>query len=150
MTVHRRAFRGLVAAALLLVACGLPRSVKAWDAGTTHRGLTAGAVSASKLHALLARHLGRPLGSFEPLRLDHGALDPDLARALKARLERLDPAGGARPSPDGVSSAMGWVLAGAVLEKTPPERGRHHFFEPGKRAGLDDAPGLSGEVYAVR
>jgi hypothetical protein len=36
------------------------------------------------------------------------------------------------------------------LAKTPPERGRHHFFEPQTRTGLDDGPGLSGTVHAAR
>ena len=30
------------------------------------------------------------------------------------------------------------------------ELGRHHFFEPGKRSGLDDGPGLSGALHATR
>ena len=46
--------------------------------------------------------------------------------------------------------ASAWVQAGAVLAKTPPERGRHHFLEPQKRMGLDDGPGLSGTVHAAR
>jgi len=71
----------------------------------THRGLHERALSSSKLHSTLAQQLGRPLGSFEPLRLDTETLDPDVARAVKARLDRLDPAGGARPSPEGVASA---------------------------------------------
>jgi hypothetical protein len=122
----------------------------AWDPATTHRGLTERAVSRSKLHAVLAQELGRPLGGYEPLRLDASALAPDEARGLRDRLARLDPAGGTQPSSDGVAAAFAWVWAGAVLEKTPPERGRHHFFEPGLRTGLDDGPGLSGELHVAR
>jgi hypothetical protein len=132
---------------LLLLA---PRVARAWDPAATHSGLTDRAIAASKLHATLVQQLGRPLGGFEPLRLDTAALDPNIARPLVARLARFDPAGGYRPSPEGVAMAAAWVKAGAVLEKTPPERGRHHFFEPGQRAGLDDAPGLSGTWHAAR
>jgi hypothetical protein len=136
--------------ALVLLLALVPGRLLAWDASTTHSGLTERAVAASKLHATLVERLARPLGGFEPLRLDGSTLDAEVARSLKARLDRLDPAGGCRPSADGVATAAAWVRAGAVLEKTPPERGRHHFFEPARRAGLDDAPGLSGTLHAVR
>lgn len=122
----------------------------AWDASTTHAGLTERALSASIFHAVLAHRLGRPLGSLEPLRLDASALDVDRARLLKSRLANLDPAGGYRPSADGIATALAWVKAGAVLAKTPPEQGRNHFLEPGKRSGLDDSPGLSGTLHSVR
>jgi hypothetical protein len=126
------------------------RQALAWDPATTHSGLTERALSVSKFHATLAQQLGWALGSFEPLRLHAGALGPNAARTLLARLDMLDPAGGYRPNADGVAVAAAWVRAGAVLEKTPPERGRHHFFEPRTRAGLDDGPGLSGTVHAAR
>jgi hypothetical protein len=128
----------------------LPRFALAWDPATTHAGLTARALAASKFHATLAHQLGRALGSLEPLRLDISALEPDEGRSLKARFEALDPAGGYRPSAEGIAAASAWVRAGAVLAKTPPERGRHHFFEPRTRTGLDDGPGLSGTVHAAR
>jgi hypothetical protein len=138
---------GVLALGLVLAAT---RPALAWDPATTHSGLTERALAASRFHATLVERLGRPLGGFEPLRLDASVLDPDTARSLKARLDRFDPAGGQRPSADGVALASAWVRAGAVLEKTPPERGRHHFFEPGQRAGLDDGPGLSGTLHAAR
>lgn len=122
----------------------------AWDPATTHAGLTERALAASKFHAVLAHQLGRPLGSLEPLRLDTRTLDVDSGRDLKDRLNVLDSAGGYRPNGDGVETAGAWVRAGAVLAKTPPERGRHHFFEPSNRKGLDDGPGLSGTLHAAR
>jgi hypothetical protein len=127
-----------------------PRFALAWDPATTHAGLTAQALAASKFHATLAHDLGRALGSLEPLRLDLSALEPDVGRGLKSRLEALDPAGGYRPSADGIATASAWVRAGSVLAKTPPERGRHHFFNPRTRKGLDDGPGLSGTLHAAR
>ena len=128
----------------------MPNSALAWDPATTHAGLTGQALVASKFHATLAHQLDRALGSLEPLRLDLSALDADTARSLRARLEALDPAGGYRPSAEGIATASTWVRAGAVLAKTPPERGRHHFFEPRTGTGLDDGPGLSGTWHAAR
>ena len=141
------------AVALVLVAgltAFLSRPALAWDPGTTHAGLTERALASSKFHATLAHDLGRALGSLEPLRLDMGALESNLARSLRSRLNALDPAGGYRPSPEGIATASAWVRAGAVLAKTPPERGRHHFFEPRTKSGLDDGPGLSGAVHVAR
>jgi hypothetical protein len=146
MSVRRAVLRGLPVGLLLLV--GGP--VWAWDAATTHAGLTERALAASQFHGVLARQLGRALGPFEPLKLHASAMDADALRSLNGRLSRLDSAGGYRPSTDGVLSAVGWVKAGAVLAKTPPELGRNHFFEPAKRAGLDDASGLSGTLHAAR
>jgi hypothetical protein len=147
--VNVPAGRGLHALTVGLVLL-VGRSALAWDPATTHSGLTERAVAASKLHAVLAQQLGRPLGSFEPLRLDANVLDADTDRSFKARWDRFDPASGYRPSKDGVAMASAWVRAGAVLEKTPPERGRNHFLEPGQRTGLDDGPGLSGTLHAAR
>jgi hypothetical protein len=41
-------------------------------------------------------------------------------------------------------------VAGAVLAKTPPERGRNHFFDPTTHKGLDDGPGLTGLTHELR
>ncbi len=128
----------------------LPQRALAWDPATTHAGLTERALAASKLHATLAHQLGRPLGSLEPLRLDASTLDADVARDLRIRLHALDSAGGYCPNAEGIATASAWVRAGAVLAKTPPERGRNHFIEPQTRTGLDDGPGLSGTLHALR
>jgi hypothetical protein len=40
-------------------------------------------------------------------------------------------------------------VAGSVLEKTPPERARHHFLDPRTGKGLDDSGGLSGTFHAL-
>jgi hypothetical protein len=142
-----------VGARLLILPLALvaaPRFAHAWDPATTHNGMTERAAAISKFHATLVHDLDRALGIFEPLRLDFGLLDRNVARSLKARLETLDPAGGCRPSSDGVATASAWLRAGAVLAKTPPERGRNHFLEPGTLSGLDDSGGLSGTLYAAR
>lgn len=123
----------LPAAAVLLVAA---RPAIAWDPATTHAGLTERAAAASKLHAALARRFGRPLGLLEPLAL-HAEMRPAARRIdLEERLRALDPAGGFRPDERGIATAVGWLAAGSVLAKTPPERGRHHFFDPTRGRGL--------------
>lgn len=140
---------GLVAATCL-VTCA---PAWAWDAATTHAGMTERALAGSTFHAAIAHRMGRALGAFEPLKLHANHLDADTLRSLNGRLEMLDSAGGYRPSfsnADSTLTALGWVKAGAVLAKTPPERGRNHFLEPGTRAGLDDGPGLSGTAHALR
>jgi hypothetical protein len=146
MKLRRMPFWVMVAGAMSL----LSQPALAWDPATTHAGLTERALAGSNFHATLAHQLGRALGSLEPLHLDLGALAPNTGRSLKSRLDALDPAGGYRPSAEGVATASAWVRAGAVLAKTPPERGRHHFFEPRTRKGLDDGPGLSGAVHVAR
>ncbi|MGC9982181.1 MAG: hypothetical protein ABSF35_01005 [Polyangia bacterium] len=124
-------------------------TARAYEPATTHAGLTARAVETSRLHHLLAR-LGRPLGLLEPLRIGFDLFGRDERRALQARLDALDPAGGYRPGPDGVAGAAHWVVAGAVLAKTPPERGADHFLDPATGKGLYDDPGLSGVAHGVR
>ena len=148
VTGPRAVFVGLAFVSALFVV-GIQPAL-AWDPATTHAGLTERALAASRFHAVLAHQLGRALGSLEPLRLDTGVLDADTSRDLRDRLDSLDPSGGYRPSGDGIATAEAWVKAGSVLEKTPPERGRNHFFDPSKRLGLDDGPGLSGTVHAIR
>jgi len=142
--------QGSWAVALAGLALLAARPARAWDPATTHGGLTERAVSASRLHAVLAAQLGRPLGAFEPLRLEAGKLAPEVARSLTQRLAALDPAGGYPTSLAGSALAAAWVKAGAVLEKTPPERGRHHFLDPRQGSGLDDAAGLAGAWHAAR
>ena len=124
-------------------------AARAYEPATTHAGLTERALEASCLHQVLSR-LGRPLGLLEPLHIGLDLLDQDERRVLQARLDALDPAGGYRPGTDGVAGAGQWVVAGAVLAKTPPERGANHFLDPGSGKGLHDGPGLSGFAHGVR
>jgi hypothetical protein len=101
----------------------------------THAGLTERAALASSLHKRLMERLGRPLGLYEPLRLDLNDGD------LRQRLSRLDPEGGFAPDERGAASALAWLTAGAVLEGVPAHRTRNHFFDPTNGAGLSDDDG---------
>jgi hypothetical protein len=130
----RRALACALAAALTLAA---GRGF-AYDSATTHAGLTARAAMASSLHRVLVARLGLGLGVFEPLRLApehlHG-IDP---RTMIDRLAALDGAEGYRPDGALTESALGWLMAGSVLEQVPAERGRNHFFDPRSGRGLDN------------
>jgi hypothetical protein len=99
----------------------------------THAGLTEQAALASSLHRRLLE-AGRPLGLYEPLAL--AGHDDELLR----RLQHLDPADGYAPE-GGKHTALGWLVAGAVLEGVPAARLRNHFFEPTRGAGLDERGG---------
>jgi len=145
MTMPRGLLAGWVG---VLWLCSAP-SARAWEVAETHAGLTEEAVSASKLHSVLAHKLGRDLGLWETLRLPASVADSDEGRRFFDRLRALDASGGYRPNKDGGQSALAWVVAGTVLEKTPPERGRHHFLDPRTGKGLDDAAGLSGSLHAL-
>ena len=129
---------------------GSARPARAFDAATTHAGLTQQAVVASRLHRILGRRLARPLGLFEPVALHPELLETDQRRLLQARLFALDPAGGYRPSTDAVASAVAWTVAGAVIAKTPPERMKNFYFDPSTGQGLRDDAAIEGFMHSVR
>jgi hypothetical protein len=99
---------------------------------------------------VLAHRLARPLGLFEPVGLDRRRLEPITARLLGARLDVLDSAGGYRPGPDGTNTALGWVVAGAVLAGTPAQRAQNLYYDPSRGSGLSEAGGLFQTGYALR
>lgn len=142
---------------LLLPLWGAP-AARAYEAETTLAGLTQQAALASRLHGALVDRFGRSQGLFDPLRLRLSQLDPQRAHSLRASLLRLDPAEGYAPedlsapsaspsSPAGEKMinralraperqpALGWLMAGAVLESLPASRARHHFLAGASPAG---------------
>ena len=126
------------------------RSARAFDAATTHAGLTQQAAVRSRLHKILGRRLARPMGLFDPIAL-HAELIPETARRLlQERLFALDPAGGYRPGQDGVASALAWTVAGSVIAKSAPGRMRNFFLDPSTGAGLRDDAAVEGTLHAVR
>lgn len=143
-----RAVAGLAPALALALCAG--RAAYAYDPATTHAGLTQKAALGSTLHQVLVRRLGRSFGLFDPVPFGLSALPDGQRRLLGARFRALDPAGGYRPSDSGVATALGWVMAGSVLAKTPPERIRNQFFDPSTQRGLADAAALDGFFYGVR
>ena len=110
--------------ALLLLLVATP--AYAYDV-ETHVGLTERAAQSAKLHDILYKHWGRPLGLLEPLR-----------GPKSQAIGRLNPVEGLRPDDRGENSALGWLLAGAALADSPPENERNHFFEATTGRGLHD------------
>jgi hypothetical protein len=139
----------LLTAALVVAALLTPAPARAYDAATTHAGLTARAAFASQLHRVLAERLGLGRGLLEPLTIVPEHLAGVDVRELKRRLDALDPAQGYRP--EGLSAAaLAWLEAGSVIEQIPAERGRNHFLEPRSGRGLDNrVPGLSLKTRLV-
>src|SRR5205823_4623796 len=86
--------------ATLLFALALAAPSQAWEAATTHAGLTEGAALQSRVGEVLAEAYGRPLALWEPLTI---GLDPteenrERAERIQARLAKLDPGGGYAPA----------------------------------------------------
>jgi hypothetical protein len=102
----------------------------------THVGLTERAAQTAKLHDVLYKHWGRPLGLLEPLR-----------GPKSDAIGRLNPVEGLRPDERGENSALGWLLAGAALADTPPENERNHFFEAITGRGLHDHGTMMGLMF---
>ncbi|HZL19222.1 MAG TPA: hypothetical protein VFG23_15910, partial [Polyangia bacterium] len=147
---RRSACRSVLGLALWLTSALRAAPARAYDPATTHAGLTERAVLASDLQRALSRRLSRPLGLFEPVVLRRSDLSGGEARSLGGRLDALDPAGGYRPSADGVAPALAWIVAGTVIAETPAERGQNLFFDPTRGNGLAQAGGVFGMENGLR
>jgi hypothetical protein len=124
----------------MLLVLGRAPSAQAWDAATTHAGLTEQAIYASTLGRILTQTLHRPLGLYEPLRIN---LTGPRGERLGTALGRLGSADGYAPE-GGRLPALEWVVAGSVIEETPVVRMRNHFYDPRTQGGLDQGGFLSG------
>ncbi len=121
--------RGIVAAALALT-CAAP-AVRAWEAASTHAGFTESAALGSKVHLTLADAYGRALGWYEPL-----TVGKDGTARLFDELARLEPSEGYVPDGRGRQTALGWLLAGAVIEDLAVNQPKNHFYDPIHKTGL--------------
>ncbi|MCC6749516.1 MAG: hypothetical protein IT371_17760 [Deltaproteobacteria bacterium] len=145
---RRRRAGAAAAFTLLLAIVAAPGRPLAYEAASTHAGLTGLAALHSSLHRFL-RAMGLPLGLFQRLTLDARALDRREYVLLVRNLEKLDGAGGYRPDARLGQRAVGWLLAGAVLAELPASQDRHHFYSPALRAGLDNAASGAGGIFSV-
>jgi hypothetical protein len=125
------------------VLVSLAAPVGAWEADTTHAGLTEQAALASKVNDRLRDLHGRAAGWLEPL-----AVVPERAPKLHEKLAAVQPTSGVVPDRRGRQSALAWLVAGAVLEGIPGARERHHFYDPVHRRGLTGRS--SDEPLSVR
>lgn len=103
----------------------------AWEAATTHAGLTEQSALASGLHQHLRDQFGIEAGLLAEL-----TVPPDDAAPLFALLRRLDPSHGYVPDARGRLDALGWLVAGSVVADTPARHAAHHFFDPRTGGGL--------------
>jgi hypothetical protein len=130
-----------LAAAALVVA---PAAAPAWEAATTHAGLTEQAALASALHERLARDFGLERGLYEMLEMP-----PADAPELTALLRQFSPSDGFSPDARGRQSALGWLVAGAAVADSPAAHFANHFFDPRGRHGLRGGD-LGGAVARLR
>jgi hypothetical protein len=130
----------LAAAMLLTALAALPAG--AWEADTTHAGLTEQAALASTVHETLTKRHGQDLGWYQPL-----AVPREGAAALYGRLRVLPPSSGFVPDARGEQSALAWLLAGTVLEDLPAGRAANHFFDPVHNRGLSAQSGLMARLF---
>jgi hypothetical protein len=114
----------------------------------THAGLAERAATVSALG--VGDRLGRPLGLYEQLTVQ--LADDELGW----RLRQLDPALGCAPEfsatfDRGRQTALGWLIAGAVLEGVPAARMRNHFFDARDGRGLSQGDRkLATRIAAAR
>lgn len=136
----RLSLGGAALAACVAVAASA-RPGAAWEAATTHAGLTEQAALASTLHERLRAQFGHEQGLFEML-----TVPPADAPELFEVLRRLNPTHGYVPDARGRLHALGWLVAGSVVADSPAELAANHFFDPATGKGLSDhtARGLGG------
>lgn len=124
---------GLLAVAALAALSLRPEPAPAWEAATTHAGITEQAALSSVLHERLEKQLGLELGIYQPL-----VIPPEDAAALYELLRLLNPTHGYVPDARGKLLALGWLSAGSVIADTPDSHAANHFFDPLTGEGLSD------------
>jgi hypothetical protein len=123
--------RKIAVAGALLALATAPSD--AYEAATTHAGLTEQAAAHSQLHQRLTEQLGYERGLFQPL-----IVPPADAGPLFTVLRRFNPTHGYVPDGRGRQSALGWLVAGAVVADSPVDHAANHFFDPLTGKGLSD------------
>jgi hypothetical protein len=143
MTLFRRRGGRWMLAATLAGSLFVAPPAHGYEASRTHAGLAEKSAYRSGLHRFLRETHRLPLGLFNRVTFTRSVLPAGEATAVIRRLRQLDPATGAvpdelrRPGAQTVSlPAIGWLVAGAMLEQQPAHRERHHFFDPVRRGGL--------------
>jgi len=117
-----------------------PARVDAYEAARTHAGMSE-AAAAGELGSWLESAWGLDRGLWTKLKLSLRSVPIQRRWFLTQDLFRLDPAGGYAPSARLVNRAMGWFVAGSVLEAIPPARIRNHFLDPSTLKGLHQRRG---------
>jgi hypothetical protein len=126
----RRPLLAMVASAACLLTVA-SREARAWEAATTHAGLTEQAALAADLHRRLSEEFGASNGLYSQLTVPE-ADAPSLFKILR----RLNPTHGYVPNAKGKMSAMAWLAAGSVVADVPGEDASNHFLDPRSGHGL--------------
>lgn len=125
--------RPLILTVAALAMATQPTAAGAYEAATTHAGLTEQAAAHSALHKRLTDQFGRESGLFQPL-----IVPPADAGPLFVLLRRFNPTHGYVPDGRGRLSALGWLVAGSAIANSPAAHAAHHFFDPTTGRGLSD------------
>jgi hypothetical protein len=104
---------------------------QAWEAATTHAGLTEESAFSANLHKLLSEQFGVSRGLYTMLTVPE-ADAPSLFQILR----RLNPTHGYVPNAKGKMSALSWLVAGSVVADVPTTSASNHFFDPRSGASL--------------
>jgi hypothetical protein len=144
--VNASRWRGRAALAACLIVAASARPGAAWEAATTHAGLTEQAALASGLHERIRSQFGLERGLFDTL-----TVPPADAPELFEILRRLNPTHGYVPDARGRMHALGWLVAGSVVADSPAELAANHFFDPSTGKGLSDhtLDGLAQRLTAM-
>ena len=130
--------------ALLVVLVGLlpsSREAHAWEAATTHAGLTEESALAADMHTRLTEQFGADNGIFSLLTVPE-ADAPSLFQILR----RLNPTHGYVPNAKGKMSAIAWLVAGSVVADVPSSHANNHFLDPRSGKSLSTAGRSMGKM----
>ncbi|MSP16393.1 MAG: hypothetical protein EXR73_07270 [Myxococcales bacterium] len=138
--VRRR--RPAIAVIAVAALASLTQPARAWEPETTHAGLTEAAALGSGLALLFEELLGLELGWYETL-----ALPPGVAPEIDGALRHLPTTEGYVPDALGRQAALGWLVAGSVIEDLPAGQSRRHFHDPVHGVGLTGATASGPSLF---
>lgn len=137
----RHSFRRALAliAGLLCLLSIEGRDAYAWEAATTHAGLTEESALSADMHKRLLEQFGAKNGIYSLLTMPE-ADAPSLFQILR----RLNPTHGYVPNAKGKMSAIAWLVAGSVVADVPSTQANNHYLDPrsGKSLSGKTAGGL--------
>ncbi len=119
-------------------------NASAWEATTTHAGLTEQSAISSGLHKRLQVQFGSALGLYTML-----SIPKEDAPSLFAIMQRLNPTHGYVPDASGRMTALSWLVLGSVVADMPASHAAFHFLNPQTGTGLSNrsAKGPIHQLY---
>jgi hypothetical protein len=134
----------------LLAVLVIPSTASAYEAATTHAGITEQAAYASDLHDWLRKGWALDRGLWQRLSLRPKRMKPERRWIFVRDLFTLNPAHGYTPTAQLVGRALSWLKAGSVLEAVPSSRIRHHFLDGRTGKGLHQKAGRKWLAWKIR